>query len=533
MLHRIPVIDIFAGPGGLSEGFSAFRSTGGRKPFRICLSIEKDAAAHATLQLRAFYRQFVRPPEEYYRHLRGELTLDALYNAWPMEAAAAQGEAWHATLGEVDAGKVRSRINTAIGGSRDWLLIGGPPCQAYSIVARSRRKKDEAFEHDEKHFLYREYLRILADHRPPMFVMENVKGLLSASLSGRSTFERILGDLQVPSHAIANDSSRGHDGDAEYHIYSLSTPVESDGLFEAPKLGPQDYVIRCERYGVPQARHRVILLGIRSDMKVIPGILSPQEKTVSLWQAIGELPKLRSVISKSQDSDEGWLKILHSAIDDGTLGASEIDPKLCAEMRRIAKSVRRAPGVGGEFIKWVKPPQYAKRWFHDSRLGGVCNHSARRHREDDIVRYFFVAAFGRHHGSAPKLWDFPRALLPDHKNAEAAVAESLFSDRFRVQVKGRPCTTITSHMCKDGHYFIHPDPKQSRSLTVREAARVQTFPDNYFFEGTRTEQYQQVGNAVPPLVARQIARIVHNTLRKMKVENAKRSDRRASAQRAT
>jgi len=126
----------------------------------------------------------------------------------------------------------------------------------------------------------------------------------------------------------------------------------------------------------------------------------------------------------------------------------------------------------------------------------------------DLHRYFFAAVFAREKKRSPLLEDFPKALLPKHANVAAALKETKFNDRFRVQLAGRPSTTVVSHISKDGHYYIHYDPAQCRSLTVREAARLQTFPDNYFFEGERTEQYKQVGNAVPPLLAKQIARVV-------------------------
>ena len=151
----------------------------------------------------------------------------------------------------------------------------------------------------------------------------------------------------------------------------------------------------------------------------------------------------------------------------------------------------------------------------DINLNGVCNHESRTHISEDLRRYFFAAVFARMHKRSPNLNDFPKELLPKHKNIKTKVDETIFNDRFRVQVEGKPSTTVVSHISKDWHYYIHYDPLQCRSLTVREAARLQTFPDNYFFEGTRTQQYHQVGNAVPPLLARQIAEIVHDTLQKM------------------
>jgi DNA (cytosine-5)-methyltransferase 1 len=168
---------------------------------------------------------------------------------------------------------------------------------------------------------------------------------------------------------------------------------------------------------------------------------------------------------------------------------------------------------GGEFIACEAKIDYEPKWFLDDRIGGACNHVSRPHMPRDLHRYLFAACYARVFQRSPELRDFPPGLLPKHKNIGNEKKKEYFDDRFRVQLANKPSTTVTSHMAKDGHYFIHYDEKQCRSLTVREAARLQTFPDNYFFSGTRTQQYVQVGNAVPPLLARQVAAIVFRVLR--------------------
>lgn len=155
-------------------------------------------------------------------------------------------------------------------------------------------------------------------------------------------------------------------------------------------------------------------------------------------------------------------------------------------------------------------PEHLKNWLVDKRLNGILNHEVRQHMMSDFLRYGFAAAFAEVHGHSPRgAKEFPQTLYPEHKNWETGK----FVDRFKVQISDAPSSTVTSHLSKDGHYFIHPDASQLRSLSVREAARLQTFPDNYFFEGSRGAQFKQVGNAVPPWMARQIAGVVYSLLR--------------------
>ena len=165
----------------------------------------------------------------------------------------------------------------------------------------------------------------------------------------------------------------------------------------------------------------------------------------------------------------------------------------------------------------IKNQPALENWLKDEKMANhVVNHETRGHLESDLHRYLFSSCWAKVARENdwdikfPKSREYPTSLKPKHKNFDSGK----FSDRFRVQLSNEPATTITSHISKDGHYFIHYDPLQCRSLTVREAARIQTFPDNYFFVGNRTQQYVQVGNAVPPFLAYQIAEIVTNILKK-------------------
>jgi DNA (cytosine-5)-methyltransferase 1 len=479
---HIPVIDLFAGPGGLGEGFSAFNDPSQQRAFRIALSIEKEPRAHETLRLRAFFRQFDRRPvpEDYYRVLRQEMSQQELFDRHPTQAEAAEREAWNAELGRTPTREVRRRIDTALGKRAPWVLLGGPPCQVYSLIGRSRQKGNLEFTSDVRHRLYVEYLQVLADHRPAVFVMENVKGLLSSTLENKHIFERILEDLQTPWAALKREgrnprSNSARFGRCRYRMFSLVHHRPSGDVERG------DYVVRMERYRIPQARHRLIILGLREDLgDLVPEILVPRTDPVRVRDVIENLPRLRSGLSQQTDGMEEWLTYLKSLTQRSWFTsvlaqhngfASRIHSK--ADKVSIPNA-----GRGGEFVSAKRKIGFRPRWFLDRRLNGVCNHSARGHMASDLDRYFFAACFAQEMKRSPELADFPSELLPAHRNAKLALNGSLFADRFRVQLWNRPASTITCHISKDGHYYIHPDASQCRALTVREAARIQTFPDN-------------------------------------------------------
>jgi len=518
--EHIPVVDLFAGPGGLGEGFSALGREKGLNLFKICLSIEENYAAHQTLELRSFFRQFPGEtvPEEYYRYIRGEMSRSDLFGTYPREAETASLEAWRATIGKVSPDEVDNRIEKSIGGRKTWVLIGGPPCQPYSLVGRARRGGIN--EDDGRLGMYKEYLRILSRHAPPVFVMENVKGLLSSRVNGDHVFEQIYHNVQNPAEAVY--SLRGYRNgklpEVHYRVFSLVKRPDNFDVSNRPVYRPQEFIIRCEDYGIPQSRHRVILLGIRDDLNsCFPEILNKYNRQIKAEEVLDSLPRVRSGLSRETDSRSVWRDRIKEALKEKWLKEVKSLREIAVyEVLRSTVLDLRLPrkGRGGEFLSHSKISRYMKNWFHDPRLGGVCNHTTRAHMVSDLHRYLYAACYSRVYRESPKLHDFPQSLLPDHRSVSKALKGRNFNDRFRVQLSHQPATTITSHISKDGHYYIHFDPSQCRSLTVREAARLQTFPDNYFFCGDRTPQYVQVGNAVPPFLAKQIAAVVHNVLRR-------------------
>lgn len=514
MEKAIPIVDLFAGPGGLGEGFSSFEASAGSgskcAPFRIALSVEKEAFAHRTLRLRSFFRLLKRngqPLDQYYAYLAGTSPFPFTPDTRKFWDHAGE-EALQLEIGVGDANStIHERVRKISASNRNWVLIGGPPCQAYSLVGRSRNKglDDYRPEKDKRHFLYTHYLDLITKFRPAVFIMENVKGILSSKVSGSNIFTKILEDLR------ADDGTEGK----SYRIYSLSKGRVVYTGPDGDEVDPHDFVVRSELHGIPQARHRVVLVGVRED--VVPEHFYPLEEkeVVKVREAISDLPKLRSGLS-SKDSLSAWQETVAEQAGHVVNALKELpnatdQRKIKAALREVLKGNLPYTGKGALRLhhSLQKANRFTKR-LRDENLPVIVNHEARGHMDSDLGRYLFAAAYAKVKGVSPSQGHFPKALAPKHENWFTGN----FADRFRVQLRNAPSTTVTCHISKDGHYYIHHDPRQCRSLTVREAARLQTFPDNYFFEGNRTEQYIQVGNAVPPLLAKEIAKKVYRILKK-------------------
>ncbi len=403
---RYNFIDLFAGAGGLSEGFLA-------NGFRPIAHIEMNAEACMTLQTRACYYYLLKKGriDTYYQYLRGEISRDALYAAVrkPELDTVINQTMSKETMPELFA-KIDNLMAKRKMKSVD-LIVGGPPCQAYSLVGRA--VKSDGMQDDPRNFLYQLYCRVLKKYQPEMFVFENVPGLLTAN-GGKYYFN------------MKKEFKR-----FGYEIH--------------------DKILNACDFGVLQNRLRVILIGWKKGT----GHKFPEFEVINsqykVCDVFGDLPILQAGETNNTYIGERFSEYLVEA-----------------EIRTT-----------DDILTW---------------------HVARPHNERDREIYRLVIEAWNHNKTRLKYPDLPEELKT-HKNTTA------FLDRFKVVASDiSACHTVMAHLAKDGHYFIHPDVRQARSVTVREAARLQSFPDNYYFESSRTAAYTQIGNAVPPLMAKGLAR---------------------------
>lgn len=423
----IRFLDLFAGAGGLSEGFML---AGGYTPVA---HVEMDAAACNTLRTRAAYRWLVENGQKdlYVRYLRGKITRKELYAAVPSSELATVIEA---PIGRETNLDIFRRIDDLNKGQQVDLILGGPPCQAYSLVGRSR--VGDTIRTDERNYLFRYYVEFLKKYKPKYFVFENVTGLFSAKdEAGNKFYDQVIAAFD----------------EVNYRAF--------------PRL------VKAEEYGVPQSRHRVIIVGCRKK--------DAKNGNISITPA-GECPVTINEIFADLKALQGGEGDIYS---DGRNGISSTAPWL--------SSVGIADADCPVTFHQARPV-----WEHD--------------------RYIYKKVVEAWNEPIPRRFNYATDLpkeLQTHRNIKS------FTDRFKVvDGKAHASHTVVAHIQKDGHYYIHPDIRQNRSLSPREAARLQTFPDNYFFEGvsdkgSRTSAYRQIGNAVPVLLAKQIAEELKNKFR--------------------
>ena len=322
------------------------------------------------------------------------------------------------------------KMNLSVNGSEVDVIIGGPPCQSFSSQGKAR--DPNGMKCDCRNYLYENYIKILNYYKPKFFVFENVRGLLSTKLNEKLIINDIFKDMKK-----------------NYHILEDKNRI----LLDASK------------FGVPQERKRVIIIGIKKNLKVDFSIediyndlenISNNQPRRTVFDAIADLPKLKA--------GQGQEVLPHS------------------------------PKIENDYLKLLRYP--SQKTIH--------HHVARNHNSLDIQRYKFMS---KNNWTLTELYSNKPDLIHPKKR--------LFNNSYVVQKYTMPSKTIIAHLYKDGNQFIHPDHTQQRTFTPREAARIQSFPDDFIFPCSKTQQYKQIGNAVPPLLAQHIAKLLKKYLKKM------------------
>lgn len=397
MANKLNFIDLFAGAGGLSEGFS-------REGFHAVAHVEADIHACSTLKTRLayHYHKEKKSLKCYYDYLRTKISREYLWAGIPSKLL---DSVIHEEISQDSLKGIYSKIDRLIRSEKIDLIIGGPPCQAYSLVGRSRDPK--RMVGDARNYLFRHYAKFLKRYEPRFFVFENVLGLLTA-------------------------------GNEKYFD-------EMRKLFRAVGYETDFDVLNAEEYGVLQRRKRVVIIGRRGNETF-------------------NFPKLKTINNE-------W----------------QIKKDLFADLPRLR------PGEEMEIAFYSAPTNgYLRTMKMRNGLKFTTQHVTRNHVERDLEIYSIAINKWSNERERLKYNELPKHLRT-HKNIAG------FLDRFKVVDPTGHSHTMMAHIAKDGHYYIYPDLKQVRSLSVREAARIQSFPDDYFFEGRRTAALKQIGNAVPPL----------------------------------
>jgi len=393
------VIDLFAGAGGLSEGFR-------RQGYEIISHVEMDESACFTLKTREAY-YYLKERENldiYKKYITGKITREELYEVIPSNIL-------KRVINKTISDETIEETFELIGNNDIDIIIGGPPCQAYSLVGRARDPK--RMIDDPRNYLYKQYIRFLKRYNPKLFIFENVTGIISAQKG--KIFKDIKDEMKKAG-------------------YNLDFKI-----------------LNAADFGVLQNRKRVILIGWREDIDFSYPVFEEESTNWTINDLFFDLPKIQSGES---------------------IEVGEYSNK------------------GKEVLREIK--------IRDPDWDILTQHSARINNERDLKIYKICAEVWLKERRRVMYNELPKELIT-HNNLES------FLDRYKVVDGSGLSHTMVAHISKDGHHYIHPDINQNRSITVREAARIQSFPDDYYFEIYRTDAFRQIGNAVPPLMAEKIA----------------------------
>ncbi len=442
---RIKVLDLFAGGGGLSLGFDLVKNNEGERVYEVVLAVDNDKYACQTL--RKYFKK------EYGREdivLEADLTLPDTHK------------------------KIIEKCKDGVD-----IIIGGPPCQSFSLIGpRSGETTENKEKYELMDTLYREYLKLVKELKPSFIVFENVKGILS---------KKDKKDIKFIDLITADFRGLGYSFDSE------NETIKADYI-----------VLNAADYGVPQVRERVFLIGNNLGKKNPYPAATHSSAHITLFEAIGDLSKLKAKITptgvKSKNEKEK-IKKHNRKINNGLNSMPYHRDSFAAHRENLDEN-------GKAFLDFVNPNGLA-----------VLNHHVARGQKRDDVRLFKSIRQGMTAG------DIINSKKKTIRRLKKLIKYDMssFTDKYKKQSWKKPCSTIFAHLEKDGNRFIHPDSKQARTITVREAARIQSFPDGYpdesGFAGPYNKIFRQIGNAVPPLLALRIAEPVHKKF--MEAENVR------------